>query len=203
MGSKTAVIFGHGGHARVVASLIQGPYSEIVFVVTERSGDLPTEEEFFARKDRWRGADIFVGIGDNRSRKRIFDRLCGAGLKPAGCVSAHAVIAKDAELGDGVVIGPGAVVMTRARIGDNVIVNTLSSVDHDCAVGNHTQIAAGVTLAGGTRTGESCFFGVKSATVPLVSIGDNAVVMAGSVVTKDVPPNVVVGGCPARIVKDV
>ena len=36
-----------------------------------------------------------------------------------------------------------------------------------------------------------------------VTIGDNAVVAAGAVVTKDVPANVVVGGVPAKIIKKI
>lgn len=39
--------------------------------------------------------------------------------------------------------------------------------------------------------------------IPGVTIGDEAVVATGSVVTKDVPPRVVVAGVPAKIVKDL
>jgi acetyltransferase-like isoleucine patch superfamily enzyme len=45
---------------------------------------------------------------------------------------------------------------------------------------------------------DNCFIGYRSILMPGVSIGPNSVVAAGSVVTKDVPPNTVVGGIPAR-----
>jgi UDP-perosamine 4-acetyltransferase len=74
-------------------------------------------------------------------------------------------------------------------------------VDHDCVLGNHSQISPGVNLGGGTVIGENCFFGIKSASIPYVSIGNNAVIMAGSVVYQNIPENVMVGGIPARVVK--
>lgn len=52
-----------------------------------------------------------------------------------------------------------------------------------------------------TRIGARCFIGANSIVLPGVSIGDGVVVGAGSVVTKDVPPNVIVAGNPARILR--
>ena len=39
--------------------------------------------------------------------------------------------------------------------------------------------------------------------LPGVTIGDNSIVGAGAVVTKDVPENVIVGGCPAKILREI
>ncbi len=48
-------------------------------------------------------------------------------------------------------------------------------------------------------------FGLAGAAIinPGVSIGDNAVIASGAVVTKDVPNNVVVGGNPAKVIKTI
>nr|WP_233708843.1 hypothetical protein [Helicobacter muridarum] len=43
--------------------------------------------------------------------------------------------------------------------------------------------------------------GIGVTICPGVSIGDNSIIAAGSVVTKDVPPNVIVGGNPAKVLK--
>lgn len=48
---------------------------------------------------------------------------------------------------------------------------------------------------------ENCFIGTKSTILPGVSIGPNSIVAAGAVVTKDVPPNTIVAGNPAKIIK--
>jgi len=108
-------------------------------------------------------------------------RALGARLPP--CVAPNAFVARDAVLGD------------------NTIVNTLASVDHDCVLGSHSQLTAGVHSGGWIRAGENCFFGIKSAVLPRVTIGDDVVVMAGALVTRSVPDGVMVNGRPARVLR--
>jgi UDP-perosamine 4-acetyltransferase len=147
--------------------------------------------------------DAYVGIGDNAARQACAARLRGAGVSMPACIAPTAFIAGDAEIESGAVICAGAVVGSRARIGIDTIVNTLSSVDHDCVLGALSQVTAGVTFGGGVKVGANCFFGIKSAVIPNKTIGDNVHVMAGSLVIADVGSNVVMGGNPARLVKRV
>lgn len=51
--------------------------------------------------------------------------------------------------------------------------------------------------------GRNVWIGSNSTILPGVTIGDNSVVAAGAVVTKNVPPNVIVGGVPARRIKNI
>lgn len=52
-----------------------------------------------------------------------------------------------------------------------------------------------------TKIGKRCFIGVRAVILPGITIGDEVVVGAGSVVTKDIPSNCVVAGNPARVIK--
>jgi sugar O-acyltransferase (sialic acid O-acetyltransferase NeuD family) len=189
-------IHGAGGHAHVIASLLDG---QPTFVVPAPQGaDQMQDLEFFQRIEEFRGSDIYIGIGDGADRRRIFERHRSLGVRVATCVARNAFVARDAVLGEGVLVCPGSVVNSRAVLGDNTIVNTLSSVDHDCVLGSHSQMTAGVTFGGWVRVGEGCFFGIKSAVVPRVVIGNEVVVMAGALVTQSLPDRVLAGGNPAR-----
>ena len=53
-----------------------------------------------------------------------------------------------------------------------------------------------------TYIGKNCFIGMNSIVLAGVTIGDSVVVAAGSVVTKDVPSNSLVGGNPAKVIKE-
>ncbi len=52
-----------------------------------------------------------------------------------------------------------------------------------------------------TRIGERCFIGARSVILPGIQIGDECVVAAGSIVTKDVPARCLVAGNPAQIIR--
>lgn len=60
---------------------------------------------------------------------------------------------------------------------------------------------AGVDTARPIRVGDGCWLGTRVTVLGGVTIGDGAIVAAGAVVTKDVPPNTLVGGVPARVIR--
>ncbi len=201
---KNAYIIGASGHGHVIASIIIKKYERIFFIdVIQKTPEIISQAFFFDAIEKYKSDDVFIGIGNNEIRKKIYNQLNLLGITPANCIAENSFVAHDAVIGNGVVICPGCVIGSKAVIGNNTIINTLSSVDHDCILGNHSQITAGVTIGGTNKIGSNCFFGIKSATVPNVSIGDNSIVMAGSLVYKDVPENVMVGGVPARIMKKI
>lgn len=53
-----------------------------------------------------------------------------------------------------------------------------------------------------TRIGERCFIGARSLLLPGVQIGDESIVAAGAVVTRDVPPRSIVAGNPAKVIRE-
>jgi sugar O-acyltransferase (sialic acid O-acetyltransferase NeuD family) len=191
-----AYIFGGGGHARVIASFLT---VTPVFVVQKPDGENTLSEEDYFRD--LPAGDVYIGIGSNAVREACASRLRAVHANLPPCIAPNAFIARDAEIESGAVICAGAVVGSRARIGRDTIINTLSSVDHDCVLGALSQVTAGVTFGGTVRTGVNCFFGIKSAVMPNKIIGDNAQIMAGTLIVSDVESNVVMGGNPGRLVK--
>ena len=89
----------------------------------------------------------------------------------------------------GITIGDGAL------IGHNVVLATLNH-NEDPEQRNET-IPAPIVI------GKNVWIGANATVTPGVTIGDGAIVAAGAVVTRDVPPDTVVGGVPARMLRPV
>lgn len=61
----------------------------------------------------------------------------------------------------------------------------------------------GIQYNAPVRIGENCWIGARALIMPGVTIGDNTVIGAGSVVTKDIPSNVVAVGNPCRVMREI
>ena len=89
----------------------------------------------------------------------------------------------------GITIGEGTL------IGHNAVLATLN---HDFAPDKRSSMHPAPIVIG-----KNVWLGANVTIVPGVTIGDGSIIAAGAVVTKDVPPNVVVGGVPAKILKKI
>lgn len=89
----------------------------------------------------------------------------------------------------GITIGDGSL------IGSHVV---LATINHEQNPGKR-----GDNLPAPIHIGKNVWIGSRSVILPGVTIGDGAIVAAGTVVTKDVPANKVVGGVPAKVIKEI
>lgn len=87
------------------------------------------------------------------------------------------------------------------RIGDHVLIGhnvVLATLNHDFAPYNRaTMHPAPIHIE------DRVWIGANATVVPGITIGENSIVAAGAVVTKDVPPNTIVGGVPAKVLKRI
>ena len=76
----------------------------------------------------------------------------------------------------------------------------ISTVTHPL---NAQERASGLEIAKPISFGDNVWIGMGAKILPGVTVGDNAVIAAGAVVSKDVPANTVVAGVPASIIKNI
>jgi acetyltransferase-like isoleucine patch superfamily enzyme len=136
------------------------------------------------------------------------------------------VVAEDVEAGENVVIWNLTYVGSKTKIGNNVMIGSLVHVDYNVRIGNNTRIEGGVYIPPLTEIGNDVFIGpaavftndpypmskkmvgvkvcdnasigARAVIKAGVTVGKGSVVGMGAVVTKDVPPDTVVIGVPAR-----
>lgn len=115
---------------------------------------------------------------------------------------------KGAEIGENTFLGPNVYLDVNHKPG-RVIIGDNCFITRNCTILAHSDVMMGGPLElwkehGGERIfgdvviEDNVFVGVHSVIMPGVTIGKNSVVGAMSLVTKDVPPNTIVGGVPAK-----
>jgi len=210
------LILGAGPQARVIPDVIAlCPCQELIGFVDE-AGERPFLKECADRFPvydlREYPDELKSGVGDffvliatrfPELRAELLARTQAAGLSLANIVHPSVLIAGSARLGRGLLLMPYAIIGSGADIGDTVIVNSASTIDHDCILEQGVVLAPGVHLAGGVRVGSGTAIGVGACVSPGVAIGRNSLIGAGSVVTKDIPDGVVAAGVPARVLRSV
>jgi acetyltransferase EpsM len=104
-------------------------------------------------------------------------------------------------LGHGIFMGPLVQLSAAATIGDHCSLFGNSFIGHDTVVGEFCHIATNAVVGARVQIGTGVHVGINASVREKIRIGDNSVVGMGAVVVKDVPPNAIVAGNPAKIIK--
>ncbi len=212
---RELLLWGATGQAKVLHEAVQGTDINVVALVDKRDilsplpgvmlllGEAGLIAWLAARKAS--DADVTgllyavaIGGGHGSDRLSVATLLSARGLTPLTIVHRTAFVAATASVGEGCQILAQAAVCTDVKLDKCVIINTATSVDHDCIIGAGSHLAPGVRLAGEVTVGARVFIGTGAIVLPRIRIGDDAVIGAGAVVTRDVPANMTVLGNPAR-----
>jgi sugar O-acyltransferase (sialic acid O-acetyltransferase NeuD family) len=204
----TLVVFGAGGHGKVVAdaALCAGLGPVAGFVAEGPAPDVGPLGLRFLGGPAWlerealeRRCAVVLGVGDNAARERIADECIARGIALVTVVHPSAVVAVSALLEAGCVVLARAVVNPDASVGAGAIVNSGAIVEHDVRVGAFAHLSPGVSTGGRARIGERAHVGVGAVVLPGIAVGSDTIVGAGAVVTRDLAEGVVAWGVPARV----
>lgn len=177
--------------------------------------------ELFSRLKFWKNTDRLgpdiVGTHYKLFFKKEGRKLCekkfqffgeGAEFRPG----AYAVACSKISIGKRVVIRPGTMLFAEPiyeggyiNIEDDVLIGSgvhIYTTNHNFSNPNILIINQGSTVKD-VFLRKGCWIGANAILLPGVIIGQNSVVAAGSIVTKNIPNNVVVAGNPAKIIKEI
>ncbi|MDH3017412.1 acyltransferase [Gordonia alkanivorans] len=146
-------------------------------------------------------AEMLGRLPSKRIRAAAATRLLGVTVHPTAQIYRWAEIraGQNITIGAGTIVGADAILDGREGISIGHSVNLSSEValwtlQHDL---NSPTFA---TEGGPITIGDRVWLSFRSVILPGVTIGEGAVVAAGAIVTKDVPPYAIVGGIPARVI---
>ncbi|MBN8696429.1 MAG: acetyltransferase [Bacteroidetes bacterium] len=204
---KNIALIGYSGHAFVAFEIF---FSQglIVSAYTDKE-----EKSLNPYSLKWLGDEndaevveklkaytYFVSIGDNTIRKKVSEQLIPIFGQAENALHKTAIISRSMNAGVGNMFAPRVVINPLVKIGNGVICNTGSIIEHECVIHDYAHIAPGAVLCGNVTVGEGSFVGANAVVKQGVTIGKNVIIGAGAVIIKDIEDNKKVVGNPQRFI---
>lgn len=186
------IIFGAGGHGKVCADIAvrMNLWNKIIFadenVAESEIIGIPLLNKNIDINSLKENADIFIAIGDNQTRAKLFERFDLEGWNIVTLIHPTAVIATDVEIDKGTVLMANTVINSSTMISKGCILNTACSVDHDNHIEKFVHISPGSHLAGSVKIGQYTWVGIGTQIINNVTVGKSLLIGAGSLVTKSI-----------------
>ena len=145
--------------------------------------------------------DRFVmAIGDCVKRAELIRKMEARGARFITIIHPTAYVAPNATVGNGCIVGPFSAVGSDARVGDHVLLTWYSSLAHDSIAHSFAMLSPYSTANGSAILEEGTFLGTHAVIHPKIRVGAWSKVASGSVVYRDVPPNCLASGNPAKAI---
>lgn len=145
-----------------------------------------------------------LGVGNPKLRGRLFKKFLEIGGEPVTLISPSAQIGKFGnKIGEGTNIMSGVIITSDIFIGKGCLINLNCTIGHDSELGDFVELSPNVNISGRCSIGSYTTLGTNAVVIPDISIGENCIIAAGAVVTKNIPDNCLVAGVPGIIKKQL
>lgn len=205
------VVIGGGGHAKVLISMLKKSGWAILGYTDDRDRGvilgvphLGSDRVLPRIRRTHPSCSALIGLGKvdaSSARALVQADITALGFDCPVIVSPAAIVNEEVKLGAGTAVFDGAVVNSGTVTGSLCILNTNSTVEHDCRLGANVHIAPGATVSGSASIGDDCMIGAGSTVIHEVTVCCGCVIGAGSTVVADIDSSGVYVGSPARRVE--
>ena len=194
---QKVVIYGAGGFGREVHSMLSATSLGFHGFVDDKLEDVLGNGNWLSNQSE---LNVVLASGNSIERRKMYNNIQKAAHHFPNVIHPNATLQDEGsiKLGKGIVITCGCTLTTSIAIGDFSILNLHTTVGHDVRIGSFVSIMPSVNLGGGVVLEDDVYIGTNATILPFIRVGKGAVVGAGAVVTKDVPPGVTVKGIPAK-----
>lgn len=191
---KKAII-GAGGFGREVYwSLNPIERSETVFFVEDVYWDTTNKlihPLSLFESDKY---EVVVAIADSTNRQRIVNSLPKNTKYFTHIHPSAQIHGEDVVIGEGSIVCAGSIITTNVTIGKHSHINLITTIGHDCIIGDYFTTAPGVQISGNVNIGQRVYFGTRSSVKQKINICDDVIFGMNSGIVKHVTePGVYVG----------
>lgn len=205
---KTLCIYCCGGMGREIADLANrlNNWEKIVFVDDNIRSRIVDGLQVFTFDEiikQFHKSDLefIVTAGEPSFRKALYEKIEQQKLEYVSIIAPGFYLSKFSTIGKGTIMHIDATITVNVHIGKGCLINKHVVIGHDVNVGDYTVISPNVSVGGNVDIGHSCFIGSGAIIRNGIKIGENSIIGMGSVVLKDVEPNSVVAGNPAKFLR--
>jgi sugar O-acyltransferase (sialic acid O-acetyltransferase NeuD family) len=195
-------IIGAGGFGREVYwSLPIDERKNAVFFVEDNYYDGNDEIVFPLSKLNVDEYEVIVAVADSKVRERIVNKL-PKNVKFFTHIHHTALIqGNDVEIGEGSIICAGSIITCNVKIGKHAHINLITTIGHDCVIGDFFTTAPGVQISGNETIGDRVYFGTRSCVKQKIKICDDVIIGMNAGVVKNIDESGTYVGTPAKKIK--
>lgn len=196
---KELYIYGASGHGLVIADIAKDNGFENISFIDDGDNDFLCFEEIKKNIN----TPIIIAIGDNKVRKKLYEKVKKEGFSVTTLIHSSSVISSSVCIDEGTVVMPNVVINANAIIGKAVILNSSSVIEHECVIEDFVHISPNVALAGNVKIKKLTHIGIGSNVIQGIIIGNNTIIGTGSIVVKNIGDFKKAYGNPCREIEDI
>ncbi len=213
MNSKTkpVIVLGAGGHAKVITEILNQRDIKVLGISVKSKKDFKktnyksfSDDEVISNYSPDQ-INLVNGVGSlpyDKSRYKISKNFIEKGYSFISITHPSAIISSEARISEGAQILAGSFVGPSSSIGIGTIINSHSSIDHDCEILEYCHLAPGVVCSGNVKIGNFVHISPGVTITNNIEIGNNSIIYPGVTLTKNIPDNSIVKPSLDNIVKN-
>jgi sugar O-acyltransferase (sialic acid O-acetyltransferase NeuD family) len=201
------IIFGAGGHAVSIANVaLSAGYKIKGFIDKDAKLKMLLGYRILSSLNELSNIERFsfaIALGDNSLREIMHKELIATqpNLRFPPIIHASATVSYFTDIGEGSIVMPSAVIGPNSNVGRFCLLNTRSSIDHDCIMRDYSSLAPAAATGGNVSIGLRSAISIGAIIKHGVTIGNDSIVGANSYLHKDLQNNLVAYGSPVRQIR--
>lgn len=145
--------------------------------------------------------EVVVAVADSYHRQRIVESLPKSTKYFTHIHPSAQIHGDDVEIGEGSIICAGTIITTNVKIGKHAHLNLITTIGHDCIIGDYFTTAPGVQISGNMNISNRVYFGTRSCVKQKLNICNDVIIGMNAGVTKHITEPGTYIGTPAVKIK--